>query len=67
MSSRSQKYAETCPSLSIWNQICHMRIIIVFFYFSGENIKLSEHIIQLEASLADLKKVGECFIIVLIT
>jgi hypothetical protein len=41
--------------------------MISFLHFSGENIRLAEHINQLEESLADLKRVCQYSIIVSIT
>jgi hypothetical protein len=35
----------------------YMKRMIFIFLLAGENIKLSEHVKQLEASLADTKRV----------
>lgn len=48
-------------SLKIWNQMFHKKRMIFLFLLSDENMKLSEHIKELEASLADTKRV--CWIV----
>lgn len=49
-------------SINIWNKMFYMKRMIFIFLLAGENIKLSEHVKQLEASLADTKRV--CWIVV---
>jgi hypothetical protein len=48
---------EYIRSLSICNEVFHKKLVTCFFLLSGENVKLLEHTKQLEATLADTKRV----------
>jgi hypothetical protein len=48
---------EYIRNLSTCNEIFHKKLVTCFLLFSGENVTLLEHTKQLEATLADTKRV----------